>query len=102
MGAVVLVSLAGNKDADAEALTSRITLDQRSHASRTPAASAANPPHEHLAPNVPLCSCGGLVWEGFADRGARRAPLCAVAVGVALPFATKVDIQEGQERFRSA
>ena len=49
-----------------------------------------------------LSACGGLVWEGFADRGARRAPLCAVAVGVALPFATKVVIQEDQERFRSA
>ena len=29
-----------------------VTLDQRSHASRTPAASAASPPHEHVPHNV--------------------------------------------------
>jgi len=47
------------------------------------------------------CSCGGLVWEGFADRGARRAPLCVLAVW--LPsLATKTDKQEIRDSWRSA
>ena len=35
----------------------------------------------------------GFGWGGFADRGARRAPLCVLSFG-ALSLATKIDKQE--------
>ena len=67
-------------------LTSRITLDQRSHASRTPAASAANPPHEH----------DGLLWADLPNGHTTPCPTGCPRQPLALPPCYSATLPDGE------